>query len=96
MTKTLPITEAREKLRELVEKARRLGARFIITRNGKPDAVLIGHEEFESWMETLEVIGARNEVKAIREGLADIRAGRSSSFEEVFGEPMRGHKSKTS
>ena len=94
MTTTLPITEARNNFRELVEKARRLRARFIITRNGKPDAVIIGHEEFESWLETLDVIASKEEVESIREGLEDLKAGRSSSFEEVFGEPLRGQKPK--
>jgi antitoxin YefM len=88
MTKTLPISEVRDNLTELVEKAGRLQARFIITRHGKPDAVLMGHDEFESWMETLEVLTSREEFESIREGLADLRAGRSSSFEEVFGEPL--------
>ena len=94
MTKTLPITEARQNLRDLVEKVQKLRARYIITRNGKPGAVLIGHDEFESWLETMDVLTDREEIKAIQEGLADLRAGRVSSFEEVFGEPLSGQKSK--
>jgi antitoxin YefM len=98
MTRTLPISEARDNLPALVEQAGRLRARFIITRHGKPDAVLMGHDEFESWLETLEVLTSREEFESIREGLADLSAGRSSSFEEVFGEPLsvKGRKkSKT-
>src|SRR2546422_3961760 len=94
MTKTLPITEARQNLPDLVERVRKLRARYIITRNGRPDAVLIGHDEFESWLETMEVLTDREEIKAIQEGLADLRAGRVSSYEEVFGEPLSGQKPK--
>ena len=96
MTKTLPISEVRNNLPDLVEKAGRLRARFIITRHGKPDAVLMGHDEFESWLETLEVLTSREEFESIREGLADLGAGRSSSFEEVFGEPLsvKGRKKR--
>jgi len=28
-------------------------------------------------------------VRGIREGVADLRAGRTRSFEDVFGEPLR-------
>jgi len=94
MTKTLPISEARQNLPDLVERVRKLRARYIITRNRRPEAVLIGHDEFESWLETMEVLTDREEIKAIQEGLADLRAGRVSSFEEVFGEPLSGQKPK--
>ncbi|SRR6266568_6638653 len=96
MTKTVPISEARDNLPDLVEKAGRLRTRFIITRHGKPDAVLMGHDEFESWLETLEVLTSREEFQSIRDGLADLGAGRSSSFEEVFGEPLsvKGRKKR--
>ncbi|MGE0273920.1 MAG: type II toxin-antitoxin system Phd/YefM family antitoxin [Nitrospiraceae bacterium] len=47
MTKTLPISEACTRLPDLVEAATRTMDRVIITRNGKPEAVLMGHEEFE-------------------------------------------------
>ena len=94
MTKTLPISEARQNLRDLVERVQKLRARYIITRNGKPGAVLIGHDEFESWLETMDVLTDREEIKAIQEGLADLLAGRVSSFEEVFGEPLSGQKPK--
>src|SRR2546425_11769819 len=83
MTKPLPITEARQNLRGLVERVQKLRARCIITRNGKPGAVLIGNDEFESWLEPMDVLTDREEIKAIQEGLADLRAGRVSSFESM-------------
>lgn len=33
--------------------------RIIITRTGKPVAVLTGVEEYESWVETLEVVSRK-------------------------------------
>ena len=94
MTKTLPVSEARDCFPDLVEKAGRLQNRFIITRHGRPDAVLMGHDEFESWIETLEIMNDDEELNAIREGLADLAAGRSKTFEAVFGEPVDGAPTK--
>ncbi len=88
MHKTLPITEAREHLRELVEQANRTMGRVIITRNGKPEAILMGYGEYESWVETLETLADPEEMAAIREGVAAARAGDVVSFEETFGHPL--------
>jgi len=94
MTKTIPVSEARQSLLELITRIRRLMDRVIITRKGKPEAVLMGFDEYESWIETLELMSRPKAIKAIREGLADLKAGRSRSFEEVFGEPLHGRSKK--
>ena len=88
MTKTLPISEAREHLRELVEQAGRTMDRVVITRNGKPEAVLMGYDEFESWAETLDIVSNPQEMEAIRAGEEALKAGDVVSFEEAFGESV--------
>ena len=88
MTKTLPISEARKELRALVESAHRTLERTIITRQGKPEAVLLSYAEFESWLETLDVLADHNEITAIRNGLDELAAGLVESFEEVFKTPQ--------
>ena len=93
MIKTVPVSEARHTLPDLVARMRKLMDRVIITRKGKPEAVIMSIDEYESWVETLELMSRPKTVKGIREGLADLKAGRSRSFEEVFGEHLHG-KSK--
>lgn len=88
--KTMPLSEARRTLPRLVSESSRRLDRTIITRNGKAEAVLMGMEEYESWVETLEIISRPETLKALREGIADLKAGRVSSFEEVVKEPLRG------
>ncbi|MCR4305579.1 MAG: type II toxin-antitoxin system Phd/YefM family antitoxin, partial [Candidatus Daviesbacteria bacterium] len=56
MTKTLPVTEARENLTTLVNRANKLLDEYIITVNGKPAAVLMSVAEYESWKETNEIL----------------------------------------
>ncbi|GEM_PF-2383021 len=45
-------------------------------------------EEYESLMETLDVLSDEDTVKAIQKGLKDIKAGRVYTHEEVFGHPL--------
>jgi antitoxin YefM len=88
MVKTIAVSEARQNLPELVSRMRTLLDRVIITRNGRPEAVMMAFEEYESWVETLELLSRPETVRGIREGLADLKAGRARSFEDVFGESL--------
>jgi len=88
MVKTIAVSEARQNLPELVSRMRTLLDRVVITRNGKPEAVMMAFEEYESWVETLELMSRPETVRGIREGLADLSAGRARSFEDVFGESL--------
>jgi len=94
VVRTIPVSEARQNLPELVTRMRKVLDRVIITRNGKPEAVMMSIEEYESWVETLELMSHPETVRGVREGLADLKAGRTRSFEEVFGEPLHGKAKK--
>ncbi len=83
MIKTLPITEAREKLTTLVKKAHKQLDEYIITVNGKPAAVLLSADEYESWKETNEILADPGLVKAIRQGEKEIAEGKGISWEQA-------------
>ena len=83
MTKTLPITEARANLTTLVNRANKLLDEYIITVNGKPAAVLMSADEYESWKETNEILSDKKLMKAIEEGEEDIKKGRVYDWEDV-------------
>ena len=50
---TIPLTEAKAKLNELVEDAVTTSERVTITRHGRPAAVLISVDDLETMEETL-------------------------------------------
>lgn len=83
MTKTLPITKAREELTSLVENANKKLDEYIITVNGVPAAVLISAAEYESWKETNDILSDPTLVKAIAEAEKDIKKGRVYDWEDV-------------
>lgn len=52
---TISITEARKKIFDIAEEVQKPGVYYTFTEKGRPKAVLMSAEEFESWAETLEV-----------------------------------------
>lgn len=81
MTKTLPISQAREELTSLVDKAKRKLDEFVITVNGTPAAVLMSAVEFDSWKETLEIMSDPQLMKAIKEGEKEIDEGKGIDWD---------------
>lgn len=53
---TISISEARKKIFEIANDVQSPNNIYTLTENGKPKMVLISADEFESWMETLEVL----------------------------------------
>ena len=49
------------------------------------DVVLMSGEDYESLLETLELLSQPDIAKSIKEARADIKAGRTKSLKEVFG-----------
>lgn len=80
MDMIVPISEARSRLSELIEKAAHVGKHLIITRNGKAQAVIISPEE----METLEIKADRELLRSILRAREDVREGRFYSHEQLF------------
>jgi prevent-host-death family protein len=80
---TLPLAEARANLSKLVDSAATTHERFEVTRNGARVAVLLGADDYDALLETLDVLSSSSDVQAISEGLADIAAGNLSSADAV-------------
>lgn len=86
MTKTMSLKQARSRFSSFVDRADRLSERFIVTKNGTPKAVVMGAEEFESWVETLELLSNPKAVKSLEQGLKEAKAGKFRPFKDLFGE----------
>jgi len=83
--KTLSLSEAKMKLSELVESVRSTDEEVVITRNGRPAAVLVSPDEFDSWKETLAVKSDQDLMREIEKGLVLLRKkSRLYSLEELF------------
>jgi antitoxin YefM len=67
-----PLTEVRERLSEVVDEVSTEGTEMTITKHGRPVAVILGIEEYESLIETLNILSDPDTMAAIGEGLAEL------------------------
>ena len=77
-------TQARQNLFQLMKKSVKVHVPIKITSKAG-DAVLLSEEDYESLVETLELLSSRGFLKSLREAREDIKQGRTKSLKEVFG-----------
>lgn len=95
MARILPISEVKTRLPELVTGVERREEEIIVTRKGKPVAVVVNYAEYERLKETLDVLADPEMMRQIGRSKAFFaRGGKGLSFEEVFGEPLRVPKKR--
>ena len=81
--KTIPITEGRKELFKIAEEVQKPDTQYVITREGKPGVVLMSAEEYDSLIETMEILSDPKIMEDIKKAEEDYREGRYSSWEEV-------------
>lgn len=79
----VPFTEARANLSKLLDELERRHEHVVITRNGRPAAVLVPAGEQEALEETLEILQDEGILDALGESEKDVKAGRLTSLREV-------------
>lgn len=75
MSETLPLSSVKSHLSELVDRVEDQHDRVVVTRNGKPAAVLISPDDLESLEETLAILSDPLAMEQIRESEQAIAAG---------------------
>lgn len=83
MTHTITLKELRPDLPKVVDKIDKRLERYIVTRHGKPIVVMMSVDDYESMLETLEIMSDPKAIEGIRKGEDDIRHGRVVSLEAV-------------
>ncbi len=68
MTETLSLSAVKARLSELVDRVESEDDRIVVTRNGRPAAVLVSPDDLESLEETLAVLSDRELMRRIRQG----------------------------
>jgi len=83
MSETLPLSDVKAHLSELVDRVEGQQDRVTITRNGRPAAVLVSPDDLESLEETLEIMSDRSLMESIAEGREATRRGDVHSLDEI-------------
>ena len=89
MAKTLPLSEVKTRLTQLVAGVAEREEEIVVTKNGRPAAILVNVDEYARLRETLEVLSDPALMRQIRRSLKFYRARKNGlSFQDVFGEPL--------
>jgi antitoxin YefM len=84
--KALSVSEAKMKLSGLIDTVNATDEEIVITKNGRPAAVLVSPEEFESLKETITIRSDLALMREIKKGLRALRNKKAKLYtlEELF------------
>ena len=79
MTSTdhVPLADAKNRLSEVVDRLEREHGRVVITKHGRPAAVMLSIEDLESLEETLEVLSDAALMRSIRRAEREADSGKA-------------------
>jgi prevent-host-death family protein len=83
VAKVVPVREFRTRLSELLGDVADRRDHVLVTRNGKPAAVLVPIDEYEALEETAEILSDSATLSAIEAGITDLARGDSVTLEEL-------------
>ena len=70
-------------LTELLDDVESVHEHVVITRNGRPAAIVMSQAEYDSLIETLEILGDQKLMVDLAASDEDVAAGRMVPWEEV-------------
>ena len=83
MSETLPLAEIKAHLSEIVDRVEREHERVVLTRNGRPAAVIMSPADLAALEDTLELLSDPAALEEIRAARDDIARGRVVSAEKL-------------
>ncbi|GEM_PF-159152 len=82
-SKTVPVRELRAELSQVIDKVADLREHVIVTRHGRPVAVLVPVDEYEALEETAEILSDAETMTAIDEGRREVERGETVTLEDL-------------
>jgi prevent-host-death family protein len=76
MTETLPLAHIKAHLSEIVDRVEHQHDRVVLTRNGRPAAILVSPDDLEALEDTLDLLSDPQALKEINQARQEIAEGR--------------------
>jgi prevent-host-death family protein len=80
---TIPLADAKARLSAVLDEVRDTHERVVITRNGRPEAVIMAVSDLEALEETLDLLSTPGALEQIRQAEVDIAAGQAVDADEL-------------
>ncbi len=85
MPKTIPLSEAKAHLSEIIKDVSETQEIVTISKGGVPATVMMSVEEYESLIETLEILSDPELMAQLRKAKKEKEKGKFLTHEEVWG-----------
>lgn len=79
----LPLAEIKKHLSEIVDGVEQRHDRVLLTRNGRPAAIILSPDDLEALEETLDILSDPKAMREIRKAERDVEAGRVVTGDEL-------------
>ena len=77
MAQLISITEAKQRFLELARRGQELSETFVILKDSEPISALIPFDEYESFLETLDILETEPDIlKKLKKSESEIKKGR--------------------
>lgn len=86
MVNTISVRELRPQLSSVIDKIHSKFDRYVVTKRGKPEVVMMSVEDYEGLLETLEVASDKALVARLKKAQKDLKARKYKSLEDVHRE----------
>lgn len=73
LVEQMPLKDVKSHLSEVVDRVEREHERVVITKHGRPAAVVVSVDDLESLEQTLDILSRPALIKQIRESLVELR-----------------------
>jgi antitoxin YefM len=80
---TIPLADAKARLSAVLDEVRDTHERVVITRNGRPEAVILSVSDLEALEETLDLLSTPGVLEEIRAAEAAIARGEAIGAEDL-------------
>jgi len=92
MVKNISIRNLRSNLSGVLSKVTKHLDRYVILKHGEPEAVIMSIDDYEGWLETLEILSSKKVMADIKAAKKELKEGKGVRFEDVFGDSKKYKK----
>jgi antitoxin YefM len=82
--KIIPLTKVKRNLLDIIKEIGIEDTTITVTKNGVPVGIMMTPDRYEGLLETIEVLGNREVVKAMAASAKDFKAGRVHDHDDVW------------
>ncbi len=83
MVNTITLKELRPELPEVIKGIDAKLDRYIVTKRGKPIAVMLSPDDYDGLLETIEILSDKETAKRLKKAKQEIKTGKTITLEEL-------------